>query len=84
MTHSCIRLFFVPTLPWAEVQVLETVSNLREASVSSVILQLPSIFACVIELLLLDYFEKEPLIHFVTYNPSAPVLLWNMLGLTCS
>lgn len=83
MTHSCIRPFFVLTLPWAEVQVLETVSNLREASVSSVILQLPSIFACVTKLLL-DYFEKEPRIHFVTYNPSAPVLLWNMLGLRCS
>lgn len=57
-THSCIRPFLVPILLWVGAQVPEAVSNLREASVISVILQLPSILAYVTELFLLDYFEK--------------------------
>lgn len=69
--------------PGQESQVLEAVSNLRGGSVSSVILQLPSIPACVRELLLLDYFEKGPLTSFVTCNPSTPVLPQSMWRLNC-
>lgn len=82
-THSCIRPFPVLTLPRIGVQALEAVSNLTEASTCSVILQLPSILACVTELLFLDYSEEWPLIPFITCNLSTPLPPRSTLGLTC-
>lgn len=75
--------FPVLTLPRVGVQALEAVSNLTEASTCSVILQLPSILACVTELLFLDYSEEWPLIPFMTCNLSTPLPSRSTLGLTC-